>query len=1268
MGVLYEAWADVVYREDTRSKAKVKKDVIAFAKQLSDSFTIKPSVDDVKFRKQLKDVENKSKANPISVTAELEAKKLDNDLKRLRVEQQSRKLSIPFDAELAELEQKARKLRLEQKLNPVDIPFTADTSKIVGEVEAIRSVAKMPVDIPITADTSKFITELAIVSSAGTNVGNSFVSSFAGSIKSGSALVGKAIAGVTAGAGIAGGLFGAFAVKSTADLEKTSIGIQQIVGDVKVANSILADTKKLSDSTPFGFTELAETSKTLLGYGIAADDVFEKTKQVAAASAKYGSDLGGLSVVLGQVSASGKLMGQDALQLVNNGIPLYGLLGDQMGVTAGEAKKLAEEGKVSSEILFQALNKGVGDADATLNAFGQTFEGRVSTFQDSFKNLGLAFAGVDQTFSGEKLVKEGSFFQIVTDSVKGLSTALADPALMSAVEGIGTAFGGAFKSLVDTFVKVLPTLAPILQSVADILGTVFDVIGDVIGDNSVQFVTFFQDIASAVKDIAPAVTAFADIFTDIFAEFGDIIKDIAPVVGDFFKNIFTAIKPIIPVLGSLAKSFLSLFKPLLPIISSVIEAFAPFIAKIGGSLVKALDGIGKVLADVFGRKETQEAITKLASTMGELAVVFVEELLPVLLNPAMVETFTTLVVDLLPVLTSLLTVLIPIIRVGGEVMQGMSAAIGWVVQMVAELIGWLGGIFVATIDAVVGVVSNLGTVWSTIWEGIKGVFSSVKDFLITGFTFIVESVGGFVSGIVNFFTGLPGRIITGLGNIGSTIWTFLSGAFDTVKRNVSNWIDGIVRFFYNLPGRIVGVLSSLGERVGKIFKEAMKLIVSPINLIIKGVNSVVGLLPGKQATIPLIQFHTGGIVGETKAKPHTGGGRLSNDEMLAVVQRGETILPTSVSKNLSRKEANMLVDGRFDDFAHSISGKKDVNQKEAQSIDYRLLAQNLKMLRGEYGFGFGDIVSGLKNIGGKAVDLARLVSGEVLAKSFDVAISPLKGLLSPLGFPGDMALGLATKMRNVAVDFVKGVKDEADKQGIFKASGEYSLFNSNLIAAEAAKNITPALLNKVVAAQGKSGSWKVLREYIQATKIPHVITSTVRPGAVTASGNISNHSAGRAIDVAGMRPSIDSKALGDIFWAFMPIGKLLNELIYAGPQVAKNIKRGLLVPKYAQSIHHNHVHAALHTGGMVGRDGFASRGFNPRSEMMMKLEKGEYVINKNAVNQIGVDNLDRLNNGETINYNSSGGGDTIKIYGVSPEQVLAEIEVRKQLKKSRMVI
>lgn len=127
--------------------------------------------------------------------------------------------------------------------------------------------------------------------------------------------------------------------------------------------------------------------------------------------------------------------------------------------------------------------------------------------------------------------------------------------------------------------------------------------------------------------------------------------------------------------------------------------------------------------------------------------------------------------------------------------------------------------------------------------------------------------------------------------------------------------------------------------------------------------------------------------------------------------------------------------------------------------------------------------------------------------------------------------------------------------------------------------------------------------YLRTTRVSFTVTSTIRPGAITISGRPSYHSTGLACDCAAPEPSRDSAALARIFEAFQPVEAQLAELIYAGPQVSYNIKNGKRVPKYAESIHHDHVHVALRKAHFL--DPANQRPASPSDERVNEAERSE---------------------------------------------------------------
>jgi hypothetical protein len=114
-----------------------------------------------------------------------------------------------------------------------------------------------------------------------------------------------------------------------------------------------------------------------------------------------------------------------------------------------------------------------------------------------------------------------------------------------------------------------------------------------------------------------------------------------------------------------------------------------------------------------------------------------------------------------------------------------------------------------------------------------------------------------------------------------------------------------------------------------------------------------------------------------------------------------------------------------------------------------------------------------------------------------------------------------------------------------------------------------------------------LRQYLLDSGVAHRVTSTIRHSDLTNAGYPSRHrqqgtnGMGLALDAAGPSPGWDTPQLAAIFYALLKVERQLHELIYAGPQVAFNIRNGARVGKYAIADHHDHVHVSVDKGVLI---------------------------------------------------------------------------------------
>jgi tape measure domain-containing protein len=109
------------------------------------------------------------------------------------------------------------------------------------------------------------------------------------------------------------------AINLSADMEQTKVAFEVMTGSAKTASGIMADFKKLDVDSPINFSDFARAGKTLLQFGVTADQIKPTLARLSAISLGNPEQFQSLAMAFGQVQANGKLMGQEVLQMVNAG-------------------------------------------------------------------------------------------------------------------------------------------------------------------------------------------------------------------------------------------------------------------------------------------------------------------------------------------------------------------------------------------------------------------------------------------------------------------------------------------------------------------------------------------------------------------------------------------------------------------------------------------------------------------------------------------------------------------------------------------------------------------------------------------------------------------------------------------------------------------------------------------------------------------------------------------------------------------------------------
>ena len=204
---------------------------------------------------------------------------------------------------------------------------------------------------------------------------------------------------------------GVAAVKSSANMEMLQASFEVMLGSAEKASNLMADLKDLAASTPFEVNGLAEASKTLLQFGIENEKVIPTLKQLGDISGGNSAKLQSLALVFGQIQSTGKLMGQDLLQLINAGFNPLQVISEKTGRTMSDLKDAMSKGAISAGQVSEAFKIATSEGGRFFNGMSvasKTLSGLTSTLSDDVGTLARSFV--------EDLLP------VIKDGIKGLSS------------------------------------------------------------------------------------------------------------------------------------------------------------------------------------------------------------------------------------------------------------------------------------------------------------------------------------------------------------------------------------------------------------------------------------------------------------------------------------------------------------------------------------------------------------------------------------------------------------------------------------------------------------------------------------------------------------------------------------------------------------------------------------------------------------------------------------------------------------------------------
>ena len=184
--------------------------------------------------------------------------------------------------------------------------------------------------------------------------------------------------------------FGRESIQAASDFETINISFETFLGSAKEAKKVLKDLEDFSVSTPFTPEQVQNAGKALLAFGEPVEELETTLSRIGDIASGTGKDFNELSVIYGKARTSGTLYAEDINQLTEAGIPIIDEFAKQMGVSTGEVKKLASEGKIGFgelQVAFENLTSEGGRFEGLTKKLSESSAGRLSTLEGRFTEI-----------------------------------------------------------------------------------------------------------------------------------------------------------------------------------------------------------------------------------------------------------------------------------------------------------------------------------------------------------------------------------------------------------------------------------------------------------------------------------------------------------------------------------------------------------------------------------------------------------------------------------------------------------------------------------------------------------------------------------------------------------------------------------------------------------------------------------------------------------------------------------------------------------------
>nr|DAL75117.1 MAG TPA: tail tape measure protein [Caudoviricetes sp.] len=164
--------------------------------------------------------------------------------------------------------------------------------------------------------------------------------------------------------------------------EQVKVAFDVLIGDENASGKLLADIKQFGMATPYMTADLQESAKMMLSFGITADKIMPNLKALGDIAMGDRNKMNSLTLAFSQMTSTGKLAGQDLLQMINAGFNPLTEMSRTSGKSVAVLKDEMSKGKITADMVtkaFYSATQAGGQFYGMTEKMGQSKAGKWST-------------------------------------------------------------------------------------------------------------------------------------------------------------------------------------------------------------------------------------------------------------------------------------------------------------------------------------------------------------------------------------------------------------------------------------------------------------------------------------------------------------------------------------------------------------------------------------------------------------------------------------------------------------------------------------------------------------------------------------------------------------------------------------------------------------------------------------------------------------------------------------------------------------------------